>query len=139
MHFEFESTERDSTARIAEENTLGKLEAALELKISKIRGAYEKMDTLSRVQSADVTCDKEREAKLSVLFDLNKASVAHDILEAKNLLLELRLATKKFSTEILHRPLAEQKIEKCMLSQFEQQLTEFENRLTAGLITKAVA
>lgn len=133
MHFEFESTVRDSTTRIAKENTLGKLEAALELKISKIRNTYDKMDTLSRVQSADITCDKEGEAKLSILFDLNKPSIAHDILEAKNLLLELKLATKKFGANTLHRPLTEQKIETCLLAQFEQQLILFENRLTAGL------
>jgi len=139
MHFEFESTVRDSTARIADETRIGKMEAALELKIARIRDAFDKMDVLSRVQSADVTCDKEGEAKLSVLFELNKPSIAHDILEAKNLLLELKLATKKFGADTLHRPLTEQKIEACLLSQFEQQLTLFENRLTAGLTTTAVA
>ena len=139
MHFEFESTVRDSTARIADETRIGKMEAALELKIARIRDAFDKMDVLSRVQSADVTCDKEGEAKLSVLFELNKPSIAHDILEAKNLLLELKLATKKFGADTLHRPLTEQKIETCLLSQFEQQLTLFENRLTAGLTTTTVA
>ena len=139
MHFEFESTVRDSTTRIAEENTLGKLEAALELKISKIRDAYTKMDTLARVYSADVTSTATAKKKLMVLCELNKPSIAHDILEAKNLLLELRIATKNFGAEILHRPLTDQKIEICLLSQFEQQLSKFEDRLTAGLITTAVA
>jgi len=139
MHFEFESTVRDSTTRIVEETTLGKLEAALELKIAKIGKAYAKMDTLSRVQSADVTSDKEGEAKLLVLFELNKPSIAHEILAAKNLLLELKLAAKKFDAETLHRPLTEQKIETCLLSQIEDQLRKFEDRLIADHTGSAVA
>jgi len=139
MHFEFESTVRDSTARIAEETQLGKLEALIELKVAKIRDAFEKMDTLARVEYADVTSTEDAHKKLRLLCDLNKPSIAHEILDAKNLLLELRLATQKSGADVLRRPITEQKIESSLAENFGRQLSDLEDRLIAGIEAESLA
>ncbi len=129
MHFGFENTLRDSTKRISEESKVGQLEAALELKVSKIRAAFDKMETLARVQSADVTQSDEAQNKLTTLFELNRPSIAHDILDAKNLLLEVKLKTQNGAHQPLSRTLADRKFELELIHDLEQDLQAFEAKL----------
>ena len=128
MHFEFESILRDSSKRIAEETRFGKMEAALELKIAKIRNAFSKMEVLANSGTPDTM------AKLSVLFVLNKPTIAHDILEAKNQLLELRIETEANSEQINSRSIADRKIENNLLKIMEDDLATLESKLTSGEI-----
>jgi hypothetical protein len=133
MHFNFESTLRDSKGRIADETRVGRLEATLQLKIAKIRSAYAKIDTLLRVQDADVTNDTASEEKLSTLIDLNKPAIAHDILEAKNILLELRLETQTGTHQPLTRNQADYKFEKSLMDALKVELSQQESRLIEGV------
>jgi len=126
MHYDFESTARDSTQRIAEENRQGNLEATVELKIAKIRNSFERLDTLAG------SYDSQMLPGLSALFELNRSTIAHDILEAKSLLLELKVDFQSNAEQMKIQSISNYRFELEKFKTLETQIGQMEARLIGG-------
>lgn len=123
MHYDFESTVRDSSKRIAEENRQGKIEAAVELKVAHIRTSFAKLETLSKSYDPLIL------SNFSALVELNKPTIAHDILEAKNLLLELKQEIQRNAEQMKIQSIADYKFEMQQLKSLEFEISQLEARL----------
>lgn len=85
MHHTIEDSSADAYDTIARVNRIGNLEATLKAKIDKIKNHFHKNEQLITAY------DPVMLAKMQSLFEMSKPLIAREILEARNLILELSI------------------------------------------------
>ncbi len=123
MHDNLESSSKEACESVLRETRLGRSEAAFELKVAKIRKSFEKLNKLAASYDAFML------SKLSTLFEMSKPAIALEIIEARNLLLELQIVLRDYAYDI---PQLDVRFERMKLDGLCLDLETFERKLLEG-------